>query len=129
MSYIFEKKLLTQVLHYQRIFEERLLIYLRKERGSDAIVDRRFRSTFGISSLVCSRVWQLLQNSPTDMKSMTPDHLLWGLLLLKVYSFEVTHSGMTGVDEKTFRKWSHFAIVRIADMHSELVSYVFYYLC
>ena len=43
---------------------------------------------------------------------------------LKVYSFEVTRSEMTGVDENSFRKRSHFAIVRIADMHSEMVGYL-----
>ena len=55
---------------------------------------------------------------------MTPNHLLWGLILLKLYSSETTHAGMTGVDEKTFRKWSHFAIKRVADLHEVVVSYI-----
>ena len=53
---------------------------------------------------------------------MTPDHLLWGLMLLKLYAFETQHAGMVGVDEKTFRKWSMIAIEKIADLHDEVVS-------
>ena len=106
--------------HYQTMFEERGLSFLKKHKGSDHIVDRRFRSSFGISSRVCSRVWALLQED--DLEKMKPDHLLWGLLLLKVYAFEVANSGTIGVDEKTFRKWLHLAIKKIADLHAEVVS-------
>ena len=115
-----------RVLHFQNVFEERALSILNRQRGSDQTLDRRFRSTFGVSSHVCCRVWQLLQRNMNDLMKMTPDHLLWGLLLLKVYSVEVPNSSLVGVDEKTFRKWSHFAIVRVADMCSEVVRLFFY---
>ena len=72
-------------------------------------INRRFRSTFGVSSTVCARVWQLLKRDG-NLEGMTPDHLLWGLMLLKVYSFETQHAGMAGADKKTFRKWSHIEV-------------------
>ena len=31
---------------------------------------------------------------------MTLDHLLWGLMVLKVYAFEAINTRMTGVDKK-----------------------------
>ena len=73
---------------------------------SKIVTDRRFLSTFGTSSIVCCRVWKLLQRDATSLKGMTIDHLLWGLMLLKVYAFESIHAGMTGVDEKTLRGYS-----------------------
>lgn len=107
--------------HYLNIFEERGLSLLKKQRGgSHLTLDRRFRSAFGISSHLCCTLWQKLKNE--DIKKMTPDHLLWGLFLLKSYSFETTNSAFAGVDEKTFRKWSLFAIEQIADLHSQVVS-------
>ena len=80
MLSVFKDKLIIHLLHCQHTFEEQELIYMGKERASDNIVDRPFWSTFGVSSIVCNIVWQLLQNSPTDIKNMTPDHLLWGVL-------------------------------------------------
>ena len=127
MASVSRGKFLKHVLHYQNIFEERGLIYLQKERGSDTSFNRRFWSMFSVSGLACSRVWKLLQLSPMDTKKINPDHLLWGLLLLKVDSFEETRSGTAWVDETTFYKWLHFSIVRIIDMHSEIVSYMLYY--
>ena len=52
------KRLINGCLHYQNMFEERGLFILGKEKGSGSnlTADRRFRSTFGISSRVCCRV-------------------------------------------------------------------------
>ena len=121
------RQMINEVIHYQNMFEEKGLLILRKQKGSGSnqIADRRFRATFGSSSIVCCRIWKLLQLDQTSLKSMTPNHLLWGLILLKLYSSETTHAGMTGADEKTFRKWSHFAIKRVADLHEVVVSYIF----
>lgn len=58
-------------------------------------------------------------------KKIEPKHLLWGLLLMKAYSFETINSSMATADEKTFRKWSHAAIEDIADLHAEVVSLLF----
>ena len=121
------RQMVREVLHYQNMFEEKGLLILGREKGSGSnlTADRRFRSTFGTSSIVCCRVWKLLQLDRRSLKIVTPDHLLWGLILLKVYSFETINAGMTGTDEKTFRKWSRFAIKRVADMHEDVVSYIF----
>ena len=119
------RQMINEVLHYQNMFEEKGLLILRKQKGtgSNQTADRRFRETFGTSSIVCCRIWKLLQLEKASLKNMTPNHLLWGLILLKLYSSETVHAGMTGVDEKTFRKWSHFAIKRVADLH-EVVDYL-----
>ena len=118
------RQMINEVLHYQNMFEEKGLLILRKQKGtgSNQTSDRRFRATFGTSSIVCCRIWKLLQLEKASLKNMTPNHLLWGLILLKLYSSETVHSGMTGVDEKTFRKWSYFAIKRVADLHEVVVS-------
>ena len=61
-----------------------------------------------------------------DPGCLSMDHLLWGLMLLKLYNLETPNSSFAGVDEKTFRKWSYFAIECIADLHTEVVSKAFY---
>ena len=121
-----KRQKINEVIHYQNMFEETGLFILWKQKGpgSNQTADRRFRATFGTSSIVCCRIWKLLQLNKASLESMAPNHLLWGLILLKLYSTETTHAGMTGVDEKTFRKWSHFAIRRVADLHEVVVSYI-----
>ena len=110
------------VSHY--IFDERGFAMLQKTRGGSHITaDRRFRSTFGCSSLLCSQLWRMIEDNGLMVKGMTPDHILWGLHLMKVYSFQTTNCSFAGgVDEKTFRKWSLIAIQRIADLLPKVVS-------
>jgi hypothetical protein len=45
--------------------------------------DRRFRSTFGTTAVVCCRLWHLLQPVQTMQQGASPRHLLWALMLLK----------------------------------------------
>ena len=79
-------QLIREVFHYHNMFEERGLFILGKEKGpeSNRTVGRWFQPTFGTSSIVCWRVWKLLQLDRNSSKSMTLDHLLWGLMVLKV---------------------------------------------
>lgn len=63
---------------------------------------RRFKSSFGISPAMCSKVWNLIKND------LTPDfhetHLLWALFFLKTYNTESVNRSIFKCDEKTFRK-------------------------
>lgn len=78
---------------------------VRKDRNlTSADGLRRFRALFGLSPKACCFLWQLLATRLPP--SPNPAHLLWGLLFLKVYRSEHVHATITGVDEKTFRKWS-----------------------
>lgn len=74
--------------------------------------DRQFSSYFGIDRDVCEKTWQLIARQ--NQHRLQPNHFLWGLLLLKVYSTESVLSGISGVTEKTFRKWSWYAIDSIS---------------
>jgi hypothetical protein len=85
--------------------------------------DRRFRSTFGTTAVVCCRLWHLLQPVQTMQQGASPRHLLWALMLLKIYSTESVLSTMAqGVDEKTFRKWAWMFIDEISYLEASVVS-------
>ena len=91
--------------------------------GSLSLGYRRFRAFFGTSPLVCVIAWNIMSMA----RSSRPEHLLWALLLLKRYSVENINATLTGVSEKTFRKWSHIFINLLADMPvvSEINSTIF----
>jgi hypothetical protein len=86
--------------------------------------ERRFRSTFGTSAAVCSRLWYLLQPGKTMPQGASPRHLLWALMLLKIYSTESVLSTMAqGVDEKTFRKWAWMFVDEISYLEASVVRF------
>ena len=59
----------------------------------------------------------------SDISGMTLEYLLWGLLLLKSYSYKVVNSSLVGgVDEKTLRKWSWIIVDLISELEHEYVS-------
>jgi hypothetical protein len=85
--------------------------------------DRRFRSTFGTTGAICSLIWNLLQPETTMPQGSSPYHLLWALMLLKLYSTESILCTMAGgVDEKTFRKWAWMFVDEISHLEPSLVS-------
>lgn len=75
---------------------------------------RLFRSFFGTSPQVCAIVWDML--STQRPPNSTPNHLLWGLLLLKQYNIESVNAVLVGASEKTFRKWSLIYVRLIANL-------------
>ena len=91
--------ILTEELIYSVAGE----LFHRPLGKSEEMRERRFRSLFGISPLVCVHLWTLLY--PQISKRTEPRHLLWALLFLKSYANEVVLSAMTGADEKTQRHW------------------------
>ncbi len=82
--------------------------------GSIRMGYRLFRSFFGTFPQVCAIVWDML--STQRPPNSTPNHLLWGLLLLKQYNIESVNAVLVGVSEKTFRKWSLIYVRLIANL-------------
>jgi hypothetical protein len=88
---------------------------------------RRFKSHFGATPEKCSTVWRLLcqstakQGLPYDQIGK-PEHLLWGLMLLKMYGTEITMAAKVGTDEKTFCKRLWQVVEAIATLAKHLVS-------
>jgi hypothetical protein len=69
--------------------------------------------------------WRRLEVDTDDLdeRNSQPIHLLWALLLLKVYGKEEELASLAGaVDEKTFRKWSHIFVEKISYLQPEVVS-------
>ena len=95
--------------------------------GSALTHDRRFRSNFGTSPEGCAAIWNLLDPYTTiTTKGLSPKHLLWALMFLKVYAKESIHCSMAGgVDEKTFRKWVWLFIYEISFLESAVLSGLF----
>ena len=92
--------------------------------SSTATADRRFRQNFGVGPRVVAYLWDMLDPYSTiGIEGLSPEHLLWSLLFLKVYAKESIHCAMAGrVDEKTFRKWSWLFINEISFLEGEVVS-------
>lgn len=86
----------------EEFFNVGLTVAASNSRGCTGM--RRFRSLFGCLPCHCSTIWGLLSDShPLGGKYI---HLLLALLFLRVYATESVNHAMTGLDEKTFRKWS-----------------------
>lgn len=49
-------------------------------------------------------------------KKARPEHLLWTLLFMKLYSAENVLAPMCGCDEKTFRKWVRLMMAAIGSL-------------
>ena len=94
--------------------------------GSLTMGYRRFRAYFGTSPAVCLHAWNLLADvRPNNSK---PEHLLWALLLLKQYCIESVNSTLTGVTEKTFRKWSLVFIKLLSNIEVVILYFFQFYL-
>ena len=100
----------------------------RVTKSSSRIRNCLFRSYFGTSSRICAVLWELLKRQRKRIAkkdgygNVSPKHLLWALMFLKVYGVEATLSSMAGgVDEKTYRKWVWIFVKAIANLEPELV--------
>jgi len=102
------------------------------EGQSEAIFRTRFLSFFGVNPAVVVETWDLIEVPFIhygDFSHAKP-HLLWALLFLKKYGDETEMAALCGaekgaVDEKTFRKWSHIFVKRIASLKYNVVSFHF----
>lgn len=75
------------------------------------VVERRYRSIFGVTPDVTSSVWNLLEDLQSGSQ---PIHLLWALFFLKSYTTETVNSFIWRTTEKTFRKWVWYFIDKIS---------------
>lgn len=96
--------------------------------------NRKFRSLFGTSPLVCSKVWNKLNDESVNTRSEgEPKHLLWALILLKTYSTEHVMRSILGADEKSLRKWVWYYVSLLASLkvvwYSILFNLMIYYIC
>eukprot|EP00171_Calliarthron_tuberculosum_P022157 IDg22157t1 len=91
-------------------FEAEAATIIGSTPNDTAVWRRRFRSFFGTSSFICAALWQEVPQPSASR----PRHLLWSLLMLKVYRSEHVHAALCHTDEKTYRKWTWFFIKCIA---------------
>lgn len=75
---------------------------------------RRFREYFGTLPAICNIIWNSFYVTQVHPHGSKPIHLLCALLFLNRYLTEAVNRAITGLDEKTFRKWSRIYIVLMA---------------
>ena len=88
----------------------------------------RFVTYFGVTPFVTAKIWQCLLHHDFMPDKGTASHLLWALMLLKLYSTEEVLAGIANVTAKTFRKWSQRFVLAISQLKPHVVS-CFLYFC
>ena len=84
---------------------------------------RRFKSYFGTGWFYCSLLWELSWKPVYNLPNIArPEHLLWALMHMKLYSTENVLASLANCDEKTFRKWSKIFREVLANVMEEKVS-------
>jgi hypothetical protein len=85
---------------------------------------RRLMSFYGVSPDLCCIIWRKLDAHKSIIGAQYK-YLMWALYFMKVYGNEESNSNFAGgVDEKTFRKWSHIFVEAISFLESSVVSIV-----
>ena len=75
---------------------------------------------FGISSSTCALLWDKIHvRAPSELHQK---HVLWGLMLMKVYASESVLASLAGCTQKTFRKWSKAVVELIGSFAPDIVS-------
>lgn len=83
---------------------------------------RRFRSFFGVSPEICSRLWGMLDPCATMENGAVPEHLLWALMFMKIYATNSVLCALVGgVDEKTYRKWTWIFVNAISYLEGSVI--------
>ena len=80
-----------------------------------------FRAFFGASPANCSFLWGKLEQHLL-VGHGRPEHLLWALMQLKVYSHEKVMANLACVHPDTFTEWAFYYIERIAKLKPDFVS-------
>lgn len=83
---------------------------------------QRFKSLFGPTPLVCSKIWSQL--SLSLISKPQPKHLLYALSFRKLYGTDTVFHMIFGTDEKTCRYWSRYFIEKISVINN--VSYQYH---
>eukprot|EP00536_Pseudo-nitzschia_multiseries_P002741 jgi/Psemu1/6213/gm1.6213_g len=113
---VFYEELLTTLSSQQRMITEETIERVarevlrwperRKWNSRDAI--RRFKACFGASGTIVADVWNRIVDQEPIESGGEPNHLLWALIHLKVYS-------------TTFSKWAWYFIEWIADLKDAVI--------
>jgi hypothetical protein len=103
-------------------FEGRLVMGHRNKHRSADVEDRRFRSTFGTTAVICAILLDMLSPNEKMPNGVKCCHLLWALMFMKLYASENVLCGMAKCDEKTFRKWSWIFVSALAGLAPDIVS-------
>ena len=87
----------------------------------------RWRATFGAPPQICCDIWHRISPETTMPNGVQYDHLLWGLLQMKLYPSEPSACAIAAgrgeaPDEKTYRKWSKLFISAISLQSTSVVS-------
>lgn len=73
-----------------------------------------FGHLFGTTPTIAATIWMYIRYTlPPDAM---PKHLLWGLLLLKVYATEPVNVALSGVHRETFRHWAWIFIEAMSNL-------------
>ena len=95
----------------------------RAKKKSGIKAERRWRSLFGATPIVCARIWELADpsNNPQFPGNVHRKHLMWALIFLRDYQTEEDHTILIGADENTFRKWQRLFVVEISLLESRVI--------
>lgn len=97
-------------------------ILRRAGDGSEKTFQRRWRTHFGVSPLICAHIWDNLLEPETLPQGFTKERFLWGLMLLKMYNKEAANCSLAGgVDEQTWRTWAWAVVYEIAHLEPMVV--------
>ena len=72
--------------------------------GSRRLSNRKFKAYFGSSPAICLQIWQMINPHEHISSYAKPVHLLWALMLIKIYATEDVLSGIAGVTKKNVQK-------------------------
>jgi hypothetical protein len=88
----------------------------------------KFKAFFGITPSMCAIIYNRIYHKVcVDYRNFAPNHLLWGLMFLKVYGTEYVMIQLAGTkSRKTYRKWVWTVISYIAGESHDVVSLDFF---
>lgn len=121
------KSFLLSIIHSPLFMPRLYLLPSAFQFNGDGIIkgpggtssSRRFHSSFGTSTEICSKIWNMIN---PQRRGCLPEHLMWALLFLRVAGTESVLSSYVGVDEKTWRKWVLYFVGCISQLKDKVVS-------
>jgi hypothetical protein len=109
-------------LSAQDFFEIGMKQILNQQVGAHESSRRKFVSTFGTDPIVVAVLWKLLSAQTPYIQGCKPQHLLWALMFMKLYSKETVLAVLSGSSEKTLRKWVWYFLRQISSLVPHVVS-------
>ena len=89
---------------------------------SAKVEDEAHRSFFGAPIGVIATLWNKLLPHIDVAAGAKPKHLLWALVMIKVYTSAAVHRRIVGwPDPKTYRKWSWYFLEKIALLKEDII--------